>query len=154
MYLTAIIDLYSRYVVNWSLSNTMDAVWCADCFVEAIESHGNPEIINTDQGSQYTSDEFTRAVLSNNVKLSMDGKGRATDNAFIECLWKSVKYEHVYLFAHRTPMELYRGLKHYFTQYNADRRHSSIEDNYPSMFYFEPAAQKYLQGSPQFSCGN
>jgi len=75
--------LKSRYVVNWSLSNTMDAKWCADCFLQAIEIHGNPLIINTDQGSQSTSEEFTTAVSGNDVKLSMDGKGRATDNAFI-----------------------------------------------------------------------
>jgi len=135
MYLIAIIDLYSRYVVNWSLSNTMDAQWCADCFLEAIGEHGEPEIQNTDQGSQFTSEEYTAAVLDNGVKLSMDGVGRATDNAFIENLWKMVKYEHIYLKPHMTAMELYQGLKYYFDYYNTNRRHSSIGDKYPMELY-------------------
>jgi putative transposase len=135
MYLVAIIDLFSRYVVNWSLSNTMIAQWCVDCFEEAVEKYGKPQIINTDQGSQFTSEIFTQAVLSKEVKLSMDGKGRATDNAFIESLWKLVKYEHVYLFAHRSPIALYHGLKDYFELYNTNRRHSSIGDNYPTDLY-------------------
>lgn len=84
MYLVAIIDLYSRYVVNWSVSNSMDAIWCKETLEAAIEEHGNPEIINTDQGSQFTAEEFAGYVLSQEIKLSMDGKGRAKDNAFIE----------------------------------------------------------------------
>lgn len=135
MYLIAIIDLYSRYVVNWSLSNTMDAKWCADCFLEAIQIHGKPFIINTDQGSQFTSDEFTTAVLGNDVKLSMDGKGRATDNAFIESLWKLVKYEDVYIKVYDSAIKLYQGLDQYFHKYNTNRRHSSIGDNYPFEVY-------------------
>lgn len=136
MYLIAIIDLFSRYVVNWSLSNTMDAQWCADCFVEAVWEHDKPGIQNTDQGSQFTSDEFTGAVLGKQVKLSMDGKGRATDNAFIESLWKLVKYEHVYLFPHKSTLELYNGLKYYFDYYNTNRRHSSIGNKYPVELYY------------------
>jgi len=107
MYLMAIIDLYSRYVVHWSLSNTMDAKWCADNFLEGISMYGCPQIINTDQGSQFTSGEFSSAVLGNGVKLSMDGKGRATDNAFIESLWKLVKYEDIYLKRYETVPMLY-----------------------------------------------
>ncbi len=84
MYLVAIIDLYSRYVLNWSVSNTMEASWCAEILREAIDIHGTPEIINTDQGSQFNSEVFTRCVLGNQIKLSMDGKGRAIDNVFIE----------------------------------------------------------------------
>ncbi len=97
MYLTAIIDLHSRFVLNRSVSNSMDSKWCAETLEQAINEHGKPEIINTDQGSQFTADEFSSYVLNQEIKLSMDGKGRATDNAFIERLWRSVKYEKVYL---------------------------------------------------------
>ena len=135
LYLIAIIDLYSRYVVNWSLSNTMEAQWCADCFLEAITLVGKPEIMNTDQGSQFTSDVFSEAILGNDVKLSMDGKGRATDNAFIETLWKSVKYEDVYLYVYEDGIDLHNGLAQYFNKYNNQRRHSSINDQYPIELY-------------------
>lgn len=142
MYLIAIIDLYSRFVVNWSISNTMDAVWCADCFLEAIEEYGKPRIINTDQGSQFTSKEFTTAVLGNEVKLSMDGKGRATDNAFIENLWKMLKYEDIYLKAYEDGIELHNGVSQYFHGWNFNRRHSSIENKYPIELYRKLVAQK------------
>lgn len=138
LYLVAIIDLFSRYVVNWSLSNTMLASWCKDCFIEAVKKYGKPKIINTDQGSQFTSEVFTQGVLEQGVQLSMDGKGRATDNAFIESLWKLVKYEHVYIFAHTTSIDLYYGLKGYFELYNSNRRHSSIGDKYPRELYLNP----------------
>ena len=98
VYLTAIIDLYSRYIVGWSLSNSMSSTWCADTYKDAIAEHGVPEIVNTDQGVQYTSKEFTQTILNSGARLSMDGKGRATDNAFIERFWRSVKYEKLYLF--------------------------------------------------------
>lgn len=145
MYLTAIIDLYSRYVISWSLSNCMDSEWCAQVYTEAVELYGAPQIINTDQGSQFTSDEFTRTVKGSGAKLSMDGKGRATDNAFIERLWRSVKYEHVYIYAHATAMELYEGLDKYFTYYNDQRRHSSIGNDYPRNLYFESDSKKQLE---------
>jgi len=92
LYLSAVIDVHTRYVLNWSISNSMDAKWVTTLMQETIKMHGEPEIINTDQGSQYTSDDFTAMVLDEerNIKLSMDGKGRATDNAFIETLWKSI----------------------------------------------------------------
>jgi len=136
MYLTAIIDLHSRYVVNWSLSNSMDAVWCTDTLNEAIRKHGKPEIVNTDQGSQYTSEEFSNFVLKDDkMKLSMDGKGRATDNAFIECLWKNVKYEKIYLNPPQDGLALYRMLNEYFEYYNKERRHSGINDEIPQQIY-------------------
>jgi putative transposase len=97
MYLMAIIDLHSRKVLNWSLSNTMSADWCAEVLQETMNNHGKPEIFNTDQGSQFTSDVFINVLKFKEIKISMDGKGRALDNIFIERLWKSVKYEHVYL---------------------------------------------------------
>lgn len=136
LYLTAIIDVYSRYVVHWSVSNTMDAEWCAQVFNEATEMYGCPEIINTDQGSQYTADAFTDAVLSKGVKLSMDGKGRATDNAFIERLWRSVKYEKVYLNPPQDGIHLNKMMNEYFNYYNMERTHSSIADHHPEEIYF------------------
>lgn len=139
MYLTAIIDLHSRFVLNWSVSNTMDAQWCTDTLEQAIAEHGKPEIINTDQGSQYTSDEFSSFILSQNIKLSMDGKGRATDNAFIERLWRSVKYEKVYLNPPKDGMDLYLQLAEYFNFYNHERRHESLD--------YELPANKYLQAA-------
>jgi len=136
LYLTAIIDLYSRFVVGWSLSNTMDAPWCVEILQSAIEEHGCPQIINTDQGSQYTSNEFTGYVEGQNgLQLSMDGKGRATDNAFIERLWRSVKYEKIHLYKPQDGLELYLLLEEYFQYYNNQRRHSSIDDKHPVELY-------------------
>jgi putative transposase len=131
MYLTAVIDLYSRYVLHWSISNTMEASWCKEMIAEAIRMHGKPSIINTDQGSQYTSTIFSEFVLGQSIKLSMDGKGRATDNAFIERLWRTVKYENIRFKEYRNGLDLYTGLKDYFTEYNEIRRHTSIEDQRP-----------------------
>jgi putative transposase len=131
-----VIDLYSRYVVNWSLSNTMTSKWCRQTLAEAIRQHGKPEIINTDQGSQFTADEFTQYVVNElQIRLSMDGKGRAIDNIFIERLWRSVKYEHVYLFPASDGLECYQGLKEYFRYYNDERRHQSLDDQIPSTVY-------------------
>ncbi|MEN0007074.1 MAG: IS3 family transposase [Bacteroidota bacterium] len=138
LYLIAIIDLYSRFVLNWSLSNTMEANWCAACFLEAIQEYDKPEILNTDQGSQFTSKVFGEAVLGNQVKLSMDGKGRATDNAFIENLWKMVKYEDIYLKAYEDGISLYNGLAQYFYNWNFNRRHSAIGDKYPVEYFQQP----------------
>ena len=136
LYLTAFIDLYSRYVLSWSLSNTMDSQWCVDTLGEAIALHGKPEILNTDQGSQYTSERFTDFVAKDQkIKLSMDGKGRATDNAFIERLWRSVKYEHIYIRPHQDGTDLFHGLEYYFDYYNHKRRHQSIKDEFPMEWY-------------------
>jgi len=135
MYLVAIIDLYSRYVVNWSVSNSMDAEWCQQVLQEAIEQHGKPDIINTDQGSQFTSEVFSTYVLSQQIRLSMDGKGRAIDNAFIERLWRTVKYEKVYLSPPNTGTDLYLMLSEFFQQYNHQRRHEGIDYSIPVEFY-------------------
>lgn len=138
MYLVAIIDLYSRYVVGWSISNSMEAEWVRDCLTGAIEEHGSPEIINTDQGSQFTSDEFTSYVLNDaKIKLSMDGKGRATDNAFIERLWRSIKYEKLYICPPEDGLDLYDKVQTYFDYYNTERRHTSIENQRPVDIYKE-----------------
>ena len=122
LYLVAIIDLYSRYVVGWSLSNSMEADWCRDCLAEAIRAHGRPEILNTDQGSQFTSEVFSGFVLKNEIKLSMDGKGRATDNAFIERLWRSVKYEKLYLNPVSDGIAIYHQLEEYFDYYKPSKK--------------------------------
>lgn len=136
LYLMAIIDLHSRYIVGWSLSNTMEADWCVKTLREAVERHGCPEILNTDQGSQFTSEAFTKCVTKElGIRLSMDGKGRAIDNVFIERFWRSIKYEHVYLFPADDGIECYRGLVEYFDYYNRRRRHSSINDEVPEKWY-------------------
>ena len=127
MYLMAIIDLKSRYVVNWSVSNTMDADWCAGVMAEAIKKDGAPEICNTDQGSQFTSLAFTDVLKESGIKISMDGRGRAIDNVFIERLWRSLKYEHVYLNPADGGLQLYEQLGKYFKFYNNERLHQSLD---------------------------
>lgn len=137
MYKVAIIDLYSRYIVNWSVSNSMDAEWCKETLEEAIDKHGCPEIINTDQGSQFTSEVFTKAVLSKEIRLSMDGKGRAIDNAFIERFWRSLKYEKIYLNPPKDGTELYLLCAEYLEYYNYQRRHTSLEDQVPAELFYQ-----------------
>jgi putative transposase len=140
MYLCAIIDLHSRYVVNWSVSNTMTAAWCCQVVEEALEMYGSPEIFNTDQGSQFTSAEFTSLLEAKGIRISMDGKGRAIDNIFVERLWKSVKYEHIYLHVYDDAVQLYNGLKEYFGFYNQDRHHQGLAYETPQEFYRRSAA--------------
>ena len=135
MYLSAIIDLYSRYILNWSVSNSMEASWCKELVQEAIQQHGKPEILNTDQGSQYTSEEFTECVLGNNIKLSMDGKGRAIDNVFIERFWRDIKYEKIYLNPPTDGTDLYLKVAEYMNYYNFERRHGGIADLRPNDIY-------------------
>lgn len=135
MYLCAIIDLHTRFVLNWSVSNTMSADWCAEILQEAIDKYGAPEIFNTDQGSQYTSDCHVKILTDNNIKISMDGKGRAIDNIFIERLWRTVKYENVYLQAYTDGISLHKGLKDYFEFYNNERFHQSLDYETPAKMY-------------------
>ena len=137
MYLCAIIDLHTRYVVNWSLSNTMAAEWCKQIAEEAFEMHGCPEIFNTDQGSQFTSDVFTGLLLGKEIQISMDGKGRAIDNIFIERLWRSVKYEHIYLHVAEDGVQLYEGLQEYFSFYNQERSPQGLEYKTPADCYLQ-----------------
>ena len=136
MYLTAIVDLHTRYVLNWSVSNSMNADWCAELLKETIDKYGKPEIFNTDQGSQYTSNVHTSVLLDNQIKISMDGKGRAIDNIFVERLWRTVKYEDVYLQAYTDGISLYKGLKKYFEFYNNERFHQSLDYLTPSEMYY------------------
>jgi putative transposase len=139
MYLTAIIDLHSRYVVNWSVSNTMSSQWCAQVVEEAINKYGKPEVFNTDQGSQFTSEIFINVLKNNGIQISMDGKGRALDNIFIERLWRSVKYEDIYLKVYENGLDLYRGLQQYFEFYNTERLHQSLNYQTPKHCYAQAA---------------
>lgn len=135
MYLFAIIDVYSRFVVGWSLSNTMSAEWCCSVISEAIATYGKPEIINSDQGSQFTSNEYIKMLTDNEIKISMDGRGRALDDIYIERLWRSVKYEHIYIHSYGTCQELWRGLTEYFDFYNHQRPHQSLDYQPPVKVY-------------------
>jgi putative transposase len=130
-YLIAVIDLKSRFVLDWSVSNTMEAEWCQSVVQSCVEKYGSPEIFNTDQGSQFTSEVFTSYLLQEGIKISMDGKGRAIDNIFIERLWRSVKYEKIYINSYATGSQLYLGLVEYFQFYNHERRHSSLDKHRP-----------------------
>jgi len=142
LYLMAIIDLKSQYVLNWSVSNSMDAKWCAEMFRETVRRYGTPEILNTDQSGQFTSEVFTTAVIEETgVKLSMDGKGRAIDNVFIKRLWRSLKYEYLYLNPPTDGLELYKGLKRWFNEYNTERRHMSLNDEVPKTVYYAKKQQ-------------
>lgn len=138
MYLTVIMDWYSRRVLAWRVSNTLDTEACAEALEEALGRYGVPEIFNTDQGAQYTSAAFTAVLHAHGVSISMDGKGRWVDNVFVERLWRSVKYEDVYLRAYETPAELRAGLARYFTFYNTDRRHQTLNRQTPDAVYFVP----------------
>jgi putative transposase len=131
-YLVAIIDWYSRRVLSWRISNRMDAVFCVDCLEEALRHHGAPEIFNSDQGSQFTSLAFTEVLKRAGVVISMDGRGRAFDNIFVERLWRSVKYEDIYLKGYPTMGELVIGLTAYFAFYNEERPHQSLGNQTPA----------------------
>lgn len=130
MYLVAIIDWYSRYVLAWRLSNSLESSFCEEVLEDAL-SRDRPEIFNTDQGVQFTSRRFTNRLESARVSISMDGKGRALDNVFIERLWWSVKYEHVYLHDHQSVQSLHQGLKQYLEYFNQERPHQSLEYRTP-----------------------
>lgn len=135
-YLCAVMDWYSRKVLGWTISNTMETGMCLDALEKAIASTGEvPEIFNTDQGCQFTSEEWTGRLLELGVEISMDGKGRWMDNVFIERLWRSVKYEHVYLFEHATIIELYVGLEEWFDRYNTWRPNEALGNLTPEVVY-------------------
>ena len=134
VYLMAIMDWHSRYVIDWQLSTTLDAHFCEDALERAL-LRGKCEIFNTDQGSQFTSDGFTKILLHHDIKISMDGKGRALDNIFVERLWRSVKYEMVFPSQWETVQEARRGLKEYFEFYNGERPHQSLNYKTPWSVY-------------------
>ena len=137
IYLAAVVDWFSRRVLSWKISTTMDAHFCLEAVEEALERHGKPEIMNTDQGSQFTSMAFTGLLKDNDIQISMDGKGAWRDNVFVERLWRSVKYEEVYLHAYETVSAAKAGLDRYFKFYNSRRPHSSLDRQTPDQFYFE-----------------
>jgi len=134
IYLTAVIDWYSRYVLSWRLSNSLDADFCIEALEEALQI-SCPEIFNTDQGAQFTSDRFTKVLIDAEIKISMDGKGRAIDNVFVERLWRSVKYEEVYIKNYQNVSEAYCNLKTYFQYYNTQRLHQALGYKAPSEVY-------------------
>jgi putative transposase len=135
VYLMAIIDWYSRRVLSWRISNSMEAAFCVDCLEEALRTHDRPEIFNSDQGSQFTSDAFTGVLKREGITISMDGRGRAFDNIFVERLWRNVKYEDVYLKGYGTIVELTAGLAKYFVFYNGERPHQSLGNVTPDVIY-------------------
>lgn len=139
LFLVAIIDWFSRFVVSWQLSNSLDSAFCVEAIEDALRL-SRPEIVNSDQGCQFTSDAFTSVLLDHNVRISMDGRGRCWDNIFTERLWRTVKYEEVYLHDYNDGVELFRALKRYFFFYNFQRRHQALDYSTPAQLY--PHAHK------------
>ncbi len=135
VYLVAIIDWYSRKVLAWQISNTLDVEFCVDCLKNALYHYGTPEIFNTDQGSQFTSNKWIKVLQTNGIKISMDGRGRALDNIFVERLWRSVKYEDIYLKNYAYMPEILLGLTEYFVFYNGERSHQALAYKTPDKVY-------------------
>jgi len=135
VYLVVVMDWYSRKVLSWRISNSMDASFCVDCLEEALRNFGKPDIFNSDQGSQFTSEGFTGVLQRQGVTISMDGRGRAFDNIFVERLWRNVKYEDVYLKGYATVNELLLGLSEYFVLYNSQRPHQALQYQTPDAVY-------------------
>ena len=142
MYLTVVLDWFSRRVLAWRTSNTLGTEACVDALEEALRCYEAPEIFNTDQGAQYTREAFTAVLRAHNVNISMDGKGRWVDNVFVERLWRSVKYEDVSLRAYDTPAALRTGLTHYFQFYNTERRHQALNRQTPDAIYFSDPTRR------------
>jgi len=137
MYLVAVMDWHSRKVLSWRVSNTLDSEFCVSALEEAIARYGRPEIFNTDQGSQFTSEAFTNVLKSNGIKISMDGRGRCMDNIFIERLWWTVKYHYLHLYSFENGLELRKGLRSWFEYYNRERTHQSLNRMTPDECYFK-----------------
>ena len=147
MYLVAVMDWRSRFVLSWRLSNSLETRFCITALEEALEKWGCPEIFNTDQGSQFTSPSFTSRLESRGIRVSMDGRGRALDNVFIERLWRSLKYEDIYLKNYEQVDELYRGLESWFSFYDYDRPHQGMKNQTPWKAYKEgPGVGSVLRG--------
>lgn len=135
MFLVAIMDWHSRFVLSWELSNVLETGFCTDALEGAFLQYGPPEIFNTDQGAQFTSNAFTQQLLDNQIRISMDGKGRAIDNVMIERLWRSLKYEDIYLRAYQNGRDLFDGITHYFNKYNHYRPHQGLGGRTPAEAY-------------------
>jgi len=142
VYLVAIIDWYSRKVLSWQLSNTLDADFCIAALEQALASYGRPEIFNTDQGCQFTSEAFTCVLQAHDIRISMDGKGRWLDNVFVERLWRSLKYEEVYLKAYDSIAQARASIGRYMAFFNTERRHQSLGRKTPDAVYFGSADQR------------
>jgi len=134
-FLCAVIDWYSRCVLSWRLSTTLDSSFCIETLRDALGRYGSPEIFNTDQGCQFTSEDFTTVLKDKAIKISMDGKGRALDNVFVERLWRTVKYDDIYTKGYETVLECRAGLEEFFVRYNTRREHSALLYNYPMEIY-------------------
>ena len=144
MYLVAVMDWHSRKVLSWRLSNTLDSDFCVEAVAEAISRYGKPEVFNTDQGAQFTSDAFTSLLKDHEINISMDGRGRVQDNIFIERLWWTLKYQYLYLWSFDNGSELRKGLEHWFNFYNCERSHQTLDNLTPDEVYFalpHPMAQ-------------
>jgi putative transposase len=139
LYLVAVIDWFSRYVLAWQVSNSLDASFCIQALKYALENYGVPTIFNTDQGVQFTCQDYLDVLDTRKIQISMDGRGRAFDNIFIERLWRSVKYEYVYINAPETGLDLHSGLEWYFDFFNNERRHQSLENQTPAQVYMKMA---------------
>jgi putative transposase len=139
LYLTAIIDWKSRYIIDWELSNTLDTTAPVNVLNRALQ-RGQPEVFNTDQGAQFTSPKFTAPLLDAQIKISMDGRGRALDNVYIERFWWTLKYENIHPNLYETGEDLYHGIRAYITYYNQARKHSSLDNKTPAEVYFSNAA--------------
>ena len=137
LYLVAVMDWHSRKVLSWRLSNSLDTAPCIEALEEALAIHGTPDIFNTDQGCQFTSESFTDVLKAHGIKISMDGKGRWMDNVFIERLWRSLKYEEVYLKAYDTVSQATQGIGDWMEFYNQDRRHASLDRMTPDQVYYD-----------------
>lgn len=146
-YLIAIMDWYSRYVISWRLSNSLDAVFCVECLKDALR-YGHPEIFNSDQGSQFTSTPFTKILIDNDVRISMDGRGRFLDNIFIERLWRTVKYDNIFINEYETISDVRVGLTEFFDRYNMERLHQALGYQTPWEVYsgikFSPENSTHL----------
>jgi putative transposase len=153
LYLVAIMDWYSRKILSWRVSNSMEVDFCIDALKEALTNNKRPDIFNTDQGSQFTSPSFTSILQDAGVRISMDGKGRWIDNVFIERLWRSLKYECVYLHAFETASELRRGLTRWIDFYNTRRPHSALDAHTPYEVYHQIALQRSPGHAPETVAG-
>lgn len=136
LYLTAVMDWHTRYILSWRISNTLDVAFCIEALNEALEQ-GKPDIFNTDQGSQYTSNDFISVLKANKIQISMDGKGRALDNIFVERLWRTIKYEDVYIKRYENGPEAVRGIQTYMSFYNNERPHQSLGYRTPAEAYWK-----------------
>lgn len=135
MYLVAIMDWYSRFVIAWQLSNSLESSFCVETLTSALEQ-GKPEIFNSDQGAQFTARAFTEKLVEADIRISMDGRGRAFDNIFVERLWRTVKYEDIYIKEYDTVPMLFNGLEDYFQLYNYERPHQSLDYRVPADVHF------------------